>query len=82
MWPPDYMPLATPMIANAFIGPAVAHSASSELLASGNAEEVLYALDGELLEMVLKRFSEYWGIGCFCLGESSPSRRFFTSEEI
>lgn len=69
VWPPEYIVLATPLIANALVGPAAAHSNSAELLSSGNTKEALSALDGRLLEMVLRRFAEYWGIGSFCLGE-------------
>jgi hypothetical protein len=68
-WSLDYIALATPLIANALVSPAAAYFQTAELLGSGNTEEALSALDGKLLEMVLKRFAEYWGIGLFCLGE-------------
>ncbi|KAK5021130.1 hypothetical protein LTS07_011217 [Exophiala sideris] len=58
MWSPDYIPLASPLIANALVGPA------AKFL---DLNDVASALDGKLLEMVLKRFAEYWGIGAFCL---------------
>ncbi|KAL4862670.1 fungal-specific transcription factor domain-containing protein [Aspergillus spectabilis] len=67
MWSLDYIASATPLIANALVSPAAAYFQTAELLASGNAEKALFALDGKLLEMVLKRFAEYWGIGLFCL---------------
>lgn len=70
MWSADYIPFATPLLANALVGPAAAHSGNDELLTSGNADEVMSALDGKMLEMVLKRVAEYWGIGGFCLGKS------------
>ena len=69
VWPPEYLILASPLIANALVGPAAAHSTTSEHLSSGNTREALSALDGKLLEMVLRRFAEYWGIGSFCLGK-------------
>lgn len=71
MWSLDYITSATPLIVNALVSPAAAYFRTAELLASGNTEEALSALDGKLLEMVLKRFAEYWGIGLFCLGEST-----------
>lgn len=71
MWSLDYLTSATPLIVNALVSPAAAYFQTADVLASGNAEETLSVLDGKLIEMVLKRFSEYWGIGLFCLGEST-----------
>ncbi|KIW79284.1 hypothetical protein Z517_05896 [Fonsecaea pedrosoi CBS 271.37] len=69
MWTPDFIALASPFITAAIVGPAAAHSADRSLLESDVRDEALAALDGNLLDLVLRRFSEYWGIGQFCLGE-------------
>jgi hypothetical protein len=69
LWSPDYVAYALPLIPNALVGPATAFSVTSEVHSSGRTEDVLTALDGDLLHMTLRRFSEYWGIGSFCLGK-------------
>ncbi|KAK4934384.1 hypothetical protein LTR10_024340 [Elasticomyces elasticus] len=68
MWTPDVIPLASPFITAAIVGPAAAHSVDrAALLESDSHDEALLALDGSVLDLVLRRFSEYWGIGIFCL---------------
>lgn len=68
IWSQEYIAFSTPLIANALVSPAAALLDIGDLLVSGDTERVLSTLDGKLLEMVLKRFAEYWGIGLFCLG--------------
>jgi hypothetical protein len=62
LWSPDFIAFATPLVTYALLGPAAAHvHRPSKDVATG--QEALRALEGEILRLVLQRFSYYWPLG-------------------
>jgi hypothetical protein len=66
VWEPEFIPLATPLITIAIVSVAIAYGSNKTTLCSGADDAA--GLDSELLSLVVKRFSEYWELGLFCLG--------------
>ncbi|KAJ0423115.1 fungal-specific transcription factor domain-containing protein [Aspergillus carlsbadensis] len=73
VWSADHVQFVSPFMAVALVAPAAAHfaeSASGGPDLAGDSTAVLSELEGAMIEMVLNRIAEYWGIGAFCMGTS------------
>ena len=69
LWSPDYISVASPFIACTIIGPEAVHVQQCRQYDSkqGNGDKQ-HAIDGEMLELVIKRFADYWRLGSMLLG--------------
>ena len=67
-----------PLLSAALIIPAAMFAVESQKTESPLYSKTRSVLDAQVLELVLKRFAEYWGLGSFCLGEWNRvwSRRY------
>ena len=62
LWSPDFIAFATPLVTYALLGPAATHvHRPSKDAAAG--QDALRSLEGEILRLVLQRFSYYWPLG-------------------
>ncbi|RHZ69813.1 hypothetical protein CDV55_107029 [Aspergillus turcosus] len=73
LWSADYMPLASPLVACALIGPAAVHAAKRPH-PGGSKDEMRSSLEAYLLDLSLHRFGKFWRLGEFLQG-----KRFFSN---
>ncbi|KAF9884372.1 hypothetical protein FE257_001828 [Aspergillus nanangensis] len=74
VWSADDVHYVNPFMSVALVAPAAMHFAASASAAweQDGTEEALSELEGAMIEMVLNRIAEYWGIGIFCRGKVWP----------
>jgi hypothetical protein len=58
MWPPEFIPYASPFIACTIIGPTFDNVRGAHLLGPNSGENYL-----ELLKLLLRRIGVFWGLG-------------------
>lgn len=61
-WPPEFIPIALPLIACTIIGPAAVNITPEQDRQGGH-------INKEMTDLVLQRFAEYWGLGSVLVGE-------------
>ncbi|KAF9890054.1 hypothetical protein FE257_006734 [Aspergillus nanangensis] len=68
VWSADDVHCVNPFMSVALVAPAAVHFAAGVAAAweQDGTEEALSELEGAMIEMVLNRIAEYWGIGTFC----------------
>ena len=62
LWSPDFIAFASPLVTYALLGPAATHVHKSTNDAAAG-QDALSSLGGEILSLVLQRFSDYWPSG-------------------
>lgn len=71
LWSSDYIALSSPLSSCSVLGPGAIHAAARFFDTLNQDQRNQQAIDGQMLELVIKRFAEYWNIACLLLGETT-----------
>ncbi|KAI1502339.1 fungal-specific transcription factor domain-containing protein [Biscogniauxia marginata] len=63
LWSPDFISLASPLIACALIGPGAVHAATRPCRGIDDGSDIVRSLERQTLEFALRRFEQYWALG-------------------